>query len=89
MVERIHGKDEVSGSIPDCGSTGRYSSGQRGETVNLLAHAFEGSNPSLPTTAALAQLVEQHFCKVKVPGSSPGGGSSQELTLLPPFDRLP
>lgn len=28
---------------------GRYSSGQRGETVNLLAYAFLGSNPSLPT----------------------------------------
>ena len=26
-----------------------YSSGQRGQTVNLLANAFEGSNPS-PTT---------------------------------------
>src|SRR3989338_11001501 len=29
--------------------------------------------------AALAQLVEQHFCKVKVPGSSPGGGSGKVL----------
>ena len=29
---------------------GRYSSGQRGQTVNLLASAFGGSNPSLPTT---------------------------------------
>jgi Fe-S-cluster containining protein len=27
---------------------GRFPSGQRGQTVNLLAHAFEGSNPSLP-----------------------------------------
>ena len=26
-----------------------YSSGQRGQTVNLLAYAYEGSNPS-PTT---------------------------------------
>src|SRR3954464_5752153 len=26
-----------------------YPSGQRGQTVNLLAHAFDGSNPS-PTT---------------------------------------
>lgn len=25
--------------------------------------------------ATLAQLVEQHFCKVKVPGPNPGGGS--------------
>lgn len=27
---------------------GRFPSGQRGQTVNLLANAFEGSNPSLP-----------------------------------------
>ena len=28
---------------------GRYQSGQLGQTVNLLAHAFVGSNPALPT----------------------------------------
>src|SRR6516164_3271651 len=28
----------------------RYPSGQRGQTVNLLAHAFGGSNPPLATT---------------------------------------
>ena len=28
---------------------GRYSSGQRGQTVNLLASAFVGSNPTRPT----------------------------------------
>ena len=27
---------------------GRFPSGQRGQTVNLLAFAFDGSNPSLP-----------------------------------------
>ena len=32
--------------------------------------------------ATLAQLVEQHFCKVKVPGPSPGGGSkNQDIRL--------
>ncbi len=30
-------------------SEGRYPSGQRGQTVNLLALAFGGSNPPLPT----------------------------------------
>ena len=30
---------------------GRYPSGQRGQTVNLLAYAFGGSNPPLPTIA--------------------------------------
>jgi hypothetical protein len=28
--------------------------------------------------AALAQLVEQHFCKVKVPSSSLGGGGGEK-----------
>ena len=28
---------------------GRYSSGQRGQTVNLLSFDFAGSNPALPT----------------------------------------
>jgi hypothetical protein len=27
-----------------------YPSGQRGQTVNLLAYAFDGSNPSPTTT---------------------------------------
>ena len=34
----------------------RFPSGQRGQTVNLLAYAFEGSNPSLATI--LRQLPE-------------------------------
>ena len=35
----------------------RYSSGQRGQTVNLLIFIFEGSNPSLTTIhAGIAQL---------------------------------
>ena len=29
---------------------GRYQSGQLGQTVNLLANAFVGSNPALPTS---------------------------------------
>ena len=37
----------------------RYPSGQRGQTVNLLAHAFGGSNPPLATIVepACAQAV--------------------------------
>ena len=42
--------------------TGKYQSGQMGQTVNLLAFAFGGSNPSLPTAerliAEVAQLIE-------------------------------
>ena len=45
-----------------------------GQTVNLLAYAFGGSNPSPPTTinlAEIAQLVEHDLAKVGVAGSSP------------------
>ena len=46
------------------GDKGKYQSGQMGQTVNLLAYAFGGSNPSLPTrckenlVAEIAQLIE-------------------------------
>jgi hypothetical protein len=37
-----------------------YPSGQRGQTVNLLAYAFDGSNPS-PTTIASLDLFGADF----------------------------
>jgi hypothetical protein len=50
-------------------------SGQREQTVNLPAHAFEGSNPSPSTkfedTAGIAQLVERQPSKLNVTGSNP------------------
>src|SRR5215475_2427352 len=39
--------------------SGRYPSGQRGQTVNLLAYAFGGSNPPLPTIVASALRPDQ------------------------------
>ena len=36
---------------------GKYQSGQMGQTVNLLAYAFGGSNPSLPTLPTQRQPV--------------------------------
>ncbi len=50
---------------------GSYPSGQRGLTVNQLAKAFGGSNPSLPTSALIAQLVEHILGKNGVMGSNP------------------
>ena len=62
LVEQLICNQQVVGSIPTVSSsmcsavvrsravTGvsvRYSSGQRDQTVNLTANAFEGSNPSL------------------------------------------
>ena len=64
---------------------GSYPSGQRGLTVNQMANAFGGSNPSLPTLvdgpemrarqALIAQLVEHALGKGGVMGSTPIEGS--------------
>ena len=35
---------------------GSYQSGQMGQTVNLLAYAYGGSNPSLPTLHILTRF---------------------------------
>ena len=35
---------------------GRYQSGQLGQTVNLLAYAFVGSNPALPTKNQISKI---------------------------------
>ena len=34
---------------------GRWPSGQRRQTVNLVSYEFEGSNPSLPTNSFIAE----------------------------------
>ena len=101
MAEQPPCKRQVVGSIPTVSSGEGaqcvgffsrgpgilvgYPSGQREQTVNLPAHAFEGSNPS-PTTlgvegrrrsgeaiapAGVAQLVERKPSKLDVAGSSP------------------
>ena len=38
--------------------TGKYQSGQMGQTVNLLAYAFGGSNPSLPNPSLPTEIAE-------------------------------
>ena len=51
----------IPAKLVGLGNTGKYQSGQMGQTVNLLAYAFGGSNPSLPTlfkVAEVAQLIE-------------------------------
>ena len=52
---------------------GEYQSGQMGQTVNLLAYAFGGSNPSSPTifSAEVAQSIEHQPSKLRVAGLSP------------------
>ena len=61
--------------------SGRYPSGQRGQTVNLLVQAFGGSSPPLPTTFAgvvwaatrcgNSSAVERQPSKLGVAGSNP------------------
>ena len=76
--------------------SGRYPSGQRGQTVNLLAYAFRGSNPLLPTTVGLANeaegtrtgdngrgnssAVERQPSKLGVAGSNPVSRSTIGVT---------
>ena len=68
-------------------ASGRYPSGQRGQTVNLLANAFGGSNPPLPTTCRVtagraettggnSSAVERQPSKLGVAGSNPVSRSS-------------
>ena len=70
---------------------GRYPSGQRGQTVNLLANAFGGSNPPLPTTSGdltdiergrttggNSSAVERQPSKLGVAGSNPVSRSSRQ-----------
>ena len=62
---------------------GGYPSGQRGLTVNQLADAFGGSNPSPPTcpadgAALIAQTVEHTLGKGGVMGSIPIEGSNEK-----------
>ena len=56
-------------------TVGRYPSGQRGQTVNLLADAFGGSNPPLPTIPNMrcgnSSVVERQPSKLGVAGSNP------------------
>lgn len=73
VVEHIHGKNGVSGSIPACGTnSGRSSSGV--EQCSRKAKA-PGSNPGIGT-AAIAQLVERTSCKRDVGRSIRPGGTS-------------
>ena len=61
--------------------SGRYPSGQRGQTVNLLAYAFGGSNPPLPTSFSVggnSSAVERQPSKLGVAGSNPVSRSTEQ-----------
>ena len=79
-VEQLICNQPVGGSNPSASSivVEGCPSGQREQTVNLPAYAFEGSNPSPSTTrAGIAQLVERQPSKLNVAGSSPVSRSSR------------
>ncbi len=48
----------------------------------MCPREFDSHPAHISNRATLAQLVEQHFCKVKVPGPNPGGGSSLKVMLV-------
>lgn len=62
LVEQRFCKPQVVGSSPFSSSMveifeERFPSGQRDQTVNLAAYAFEGSNPSLSTSVLRVKRV--------------------------------
>ena len=65
--------------------SGRYPSGQRGQTVNLLAYAFGGSNPPLPTivVASAACAVRTAGGLSQVRAAAPTGGNSSAVERQP------
>ena len=96
--EQLPCKQWVGGSNPPASASntkglqfgeqaGRYPSGQRGQTVNLLADAFGGSNPPLPTTPGAGKMsgrvrgnssaVERQPSKLGVAGSNPVSRSTR------------
>ena len=78
----------MRGADRDAGLVG-CPSGQREQTVNLPASAYEGSNPS-PTTrrAGVAQLVERQPSKLNVAGSNPVARSSSQAHLAQSVERV-
>ncbi len=70
-VGLLNGMDPDDLQVKRLVNKGSYPSGHRGLTVNQLAKAFGGSNPSLPTSALIAQSVEHILGKNGVMGSNP------------------
>ena len=80
-LEQLICNQQVVGSSPSIGSylsflfLGRYSSGQRGQTVNLLAQPSQVrilfSPHHLYGNARVAQLIERQPSKLRVAGLSP------------------
>jgi hypothetical protein len=71
---------------------GRYPSGQRGQTVNLLAYAYAGSNPALPTTLTRSEVGQKLGCWLRtrdqqmVPGTSAGYIEKLALRVIDLFE---
>ena len=73
LVEQLTCNQQVVGSSPIASSImDEFPSGQRGQTVNLLADVFSGSNPLSSTKLGrIAQLGEHLPYKQRVTGSIP------------------
>ena len=66
---------EVSQRVP--ANSGRYPSGQRGQTVNLLAYAFGGSNPPLPTILSDDACTDRSVGGLSETRGAPGRGIAE------------
>ena len=63
--------------------SGRYPSGQRGQTVNLLAYAFGGSNPPLPTIVAIGARTHRNVGGLSEKRVDPHRGNSSAVERQP------
>ena len=89
--------------ISTLATTGRFRSGQTGQTVNLLAYAFAGSNPALPSLSSLIvnETWRRRFAatvgRIPLPAThldlgtlelGSGGETQTEITGSPDLQRL-
>ena len=69
----------------------RYRSGQTGQTVNLLAYAFEGSNPSLSTnlfSQEILRILSRRNVIRSIANNPPEGGPAAELNWAALLDMM-
>ncbi len=87
LTERLPSKTICGSARVNQHSREGYSSGQRGQTVNLLANAYVGSNPTPSTKVVCVAKVKragiQVFKDVRGEGVVEAGGCSSMVELQP------
>ena len=80
-------KNSVREQSKKRGNKGGYQSGQMGQTVNLLACAYGGSNPSPPTTSVAATVITAAAAIFFQPASPSQDIASKQLCSCCPLQR--